>query len=479
MAHSVVSTALTMDISGLREGVKSATEELKKLNTSGSNLSAGLAKISRSLSPVAFLAWGKIAKETFRLVTSATYGFVDSQIKLVKQQYDAAYSLNLSYNQFQALSLAAQQAGLNFERLYEPMSKVVRKIDDAMKGSQTSVQNFGRLGLIPEKLAKLSTYDQFKAVMDALNAIPNAGERAALAMNLFEESGGKFLQLFASGSDGVRQFEQEAKKLNLTLSDIDLGAILKANQAMIRMKAAIQGLKTQVLAGVAPIVERVARYFQEKISANNFVEQAREAFLAVTRTTIEYFARLGSMISDLFIDIQYVVERLSTILNQTENFSWNPFTMGYRMGESYRQTSNGGGGWGDDIPLTREGQKQLVRQQLNDFIGDLYKTIEKGVTGLGAGGGAPYQFKPESDEKPVVQENTKSIRELTAATQQNTAAMTNRLASADDIRSAGGVATMMSPFLGGYGQEKQVTLLEKIKTATEKMANNKPVPVNL
>ena len=280
MAHSVVSTALTMDISGLREGVKSATEELKKLNNSGSNLSAGLAKISRSLSPVAFLAWGKIAKETFRLVTSATYGFVDSQIKLVKQQYDAAYSLNLSYNQFQALSLAAQQAGLNFERLYEPMSKVVRKIDDAMKGSQTSVQNFGRLGLIPEKLAKLSTYDQFKAVMDALNAIPNAGERAALAMNLFEESGGKFLQLFASGSDGVRQFEQEAKKLNLTLSDIDLGAILKANQAMIRMKAAIQGLKTQVLAGVAPIVERVARYFQEKISANNFVEQAREAFLA-------------------------------------------------------------------------------------------------------------------------------------------------------------------------------------------------------
>ena len=323
MAHSVVSTALTMNVADLVKGVNTAVQSLRRLEgattATGRMLDKAFSKLSGAASLQNIVNLGRITRVAYKAASASTYGFITSQLKLVKTNFDVAYSLGLTYNQLQALSLAAQQSGLGLERLYEPMSKVVRKVDDALRGMDTSVQNFARLKLDPGELSKLNAYDQFKVVADALNAIPNAAERSALAMNIFEESGAKFLQLFSAGSKGLEAFEREAVKLGLTLNKIDLGKLLQANEAVIRMQNAWVGLKTTILTQVAPLVTRIAEFMTDLFSNKDFAEKLGRMFASFTKGLAGMMADLIEASALIIGEVERTFGKLENLIDQTSS----------------------------------------------------------------------------------------------------------------------------------------------------------------
>jgi len=493
MAHSVVSTALTMDISQLAAGVQAAVSNLDKLNDSAQKTGNDLGK---ALQGVNFLAGLKklqllagAVTASFKALTASTYGFIGTQLAFVKSQFDVAYSLGLTYNQLQGLSLAAQNAGLTFERIYEPMSKVARKIDDSLKGAATSVQNFQRLGLDPQALIGLSQYDQFKVVVDAINQIENASERSALAMNLFEESGGKFLQLFAAGSGGLAEFEKEAASLGLTLTDLQLGRLIDANRAVVSMTNALSGLRTQILATVGPTIEGVANYVADFLSNNQLQEQLGQLFrewvhAAITNVAdaIDFVGRfVGSMTK--FLDRSLaVVNKIGSVV---ESFSdlWDMGSIFLQQtGEAFKQAA--GLPYQNGVWWESEAGQRLARPvgrgsgDVGQSVREILAGLEENLSAFARGLIAPPQQGQFRGVAKVEQENTVAIKELTRATQQNTQQLLG-LASGDDIRTTGGLNTLLSVESDSFGRAKQVKLLEKIVEKLEKANQNKPAPVNI
>jgi len=387
--------------------------------------------------------------------------------------------------------LAAQNAGLTFERIYEPMSKVARKIDDALKGAATSVQNFQRLGLDPQALIGLSQYDQFKVVVDAINQIENASERSALAMNLFEESGGKFLQLFAAGSDGLAEFEKEAARLGLTLTDLQLGKLLDANRAVISMTNALSGLRTQLLATVGPTIEGIANYVTDFLSNNQLREQLGQLFrewvqvaIQTVADAVDFVGRFIGSMTDLLDTSLAVVQRIENLVQGLAD-SYDLVGVGFqRIGNQWARAS--GAPIADDAWLDSAAGQRLARpvnqaaggvgQDVRDTLRSLNESLSRWAAGLVA---PPQQGQFRGVQAQAAQEqNTVAVRELTRATEQQTQQLLG-LAGGDDIRTAGGLQTLQSVNADNFGRAKQVRLLERIVEKLEKANQNKPVPVNL
>lgn len=495
MAHSVVSTALTMDISQMTAGVQAAVQNLDKLNNSAQKTGRDMGKALKGINFLAGLEklklLAKAGAASFKALTASTYGFIDSQLAFVKSQFDVAYSLGLTYNQLQGLSLAAQNAGLSFERIYEPMSKVARKIDDALKGSALSIQNFQRLGLDPQFLIGLSQYDQFKVVVDAINAIQNSSERAALAMNLFEESGGKFLQLFAAGSGGLASFEKEAKKLGLTLTDLQLGKLLDANKAIISMKNALSGLKTQVLATVGPTVEGIANYVTDLLSKDELREKLGDMFREWVQAAITNIADAVDFVGRFIGSMQEFLDKSLDVLNKIGELAQGLADRYDFLDVNFQKLGNQwaraqGARIEKDAWVKSPAGQRLARpvgqasgevgQSVRDILASLKEDLSEWAKGLIA---PPQQGQFRGVEvAKVEQENTVAVRELTRATQQNTQQLLG-LAGGDDIRTAGGINTLLSVQADNFGRAKQVKLLEKIVEKLEKANQNKPAPVNI
>lgn len=494
-SHSVVSTQMTMDVSDLARGVQAAVQNLDKVGDAAKKQSKAFKNLEKSLSTikrayVGFLgikALAFVAVNSYKALVGSVVNLVNAQLDFVKSNFDVAYSLGLTYNQMQALTVAAKQSGLTFERIYEPMSKVSRKIDDALKGSALMIQNFQRLRLDPDQLKGLSQFDQFKTIVKAINNVGNASERAALTMNIFEESGGKFLQLFQRlGSGGFERFAKLAKELGLTLNNLQLGSLLQAQQAIENMTLALKGLKTQVVANIAPFVETIANKITAVLTNVDVKEKLKDLLAKWVETLVNAAADGIDLFVSIFGSLTDFLDKATALIDKVNQF-WNfgPYTWGKQTREFIDQTRNrkfarrdeglltngGGGGWGDEGDETPKTPGDQIRAAYLEALANITKAMKDLLIPKKSGA---YEGPPVEAE----QENTVAVKQLTRATQANTAAMQG-LAQAEDVRTAGGVSTQLASRGYGYGEAKQVKLLEKIVQQLVKGNANKPIQANL
>ena len=502
MAHSVVSTALTMNVADLVKGVNTATTSLKSLekNTTsvGNKIAKSLNAIKGAANLQSLMNYGRIARAAYQTATKATYGFVTSQIKLVKQQFDTAYSLGLTFNQLQAIGLAAEQAGLGVDRLYEPLSKIGKKIDDALQGSAESLRAFERLGLDPNKLAGIGTYEQFKQVGAALNAIPDAGERAALSMRLLEESGAKFLQLFAGGANGLDAFEKEAVKLGLTLNKIDLGLVLQANEALVKMKSAWAGVQRIIAVNVAPLVTGIADTMTAVFANEAFANKLKEIFAStvtgltgVMASVIDASASIIALIESVFGKLEILIDNVLSKLEAGSDLKawWDKTNASIEKGLWGRAADPKviARGMAAEQWLARPlAERGNAASPIGDQLRKIVDDFNAGVT------------KPLSDNlKRVLEENKKAgvkpvdpgnagekaaaaiADKVSEAMQRVEKSGAASIASADDVRTGGGMAAWLKAMTPGYGESKEVQILEGIRQGVDRLAKVKPVPVNV
>ena len=102
--------------------------------------------------------------------------FVNSTTSAVLDQFNLGRAIDANVNEMQALALAAQDVGLEVNQLYEPISKLPRKIQEAAAGFGDSVAVFSQLpgidinalrDLVPQKEGCV----QLKVVADSLKKV--------------------------------------------------------------------------------------------------------------------------------------------------------------------------------------------------------------------------------------------------------------------------------------------------------------------
>ena len=506
MANSVVSTAATMNVEGIKFGVKQASDSLKKL--------VSVSKQSDSaLKQIAFLKKLELGLKAinigFKAVTGAFRGFlkglsnptaqlpfldsfadfVNSTTQATLDQFNLGKAIDANVNEMQALALAAQDVGLEVNQLYEPISKLPRKIQEAAAGFGDSVAVFSQLpGIDINALRDLGATKggvaQLKVVADSLKKVTDQNQKLYLLTKIFEETGPKFRQLFDLGSQGIEKFEERVEKLGLSLTNIDISKFKTLNIQMRELSASWSALGRDVLLKISPSLIAFLEIVKETITDPKFRENFVSTVSGVMSDVGSAFLEFGSAFLDFSSQIAYLVDTVTQatkalLPNMKSGISDMEATRRFNMYESILNRPE----WmGNKLQPWQQKQYDEARNQLSGEgkfkneskalnainriiaggrarLGDVQSRIDKRAAEIEA-----QSKKGAATYKPPTEAIDKFIEKISYRAVSNAAsgAAPGKLSGAD-INTAAGLETFLKSFEPGYGEAKEVVLLKEIK----------------
>ena len=235
-----VAISVVADTSKASAAFRKTADELNKFKGSATQAQVPLSGMSSKLGVLAGgLAAGAVVK-AFKSAISETVAW-GTQVKSLTR------NLGVTAEQASGLAAAAHHFGLEtddlnrglgiFEKHLVAGDKAIQKAGIHFHDAQGNVRPFNQiLG---------ETADIFKKM-------PDGPEKTALALNLFGRSGKQLIPLLNQGAEGLKHFDEEAKKLGLSLSGSQLAAISKYKFAQRDLSATIEGLQVQLGLKVIP-----------------------------------------------------------------------------------------------------------------------------------------------------------------------------------------------------------------------------------
>lgn len=218
---------------------------------------------------------------------------------LVKRTVDAgdkiqklSIRLGASTEALSELKLATELTGVSFQTLTTGLQRMTRRISEAAKGTGESVKALDELGLSAKALNKLRPEQQFEALADALDKVPNQADKVRLSMKLLDTEGVALLQTMEGGSEAIRGYRKQARELGLSLSKDSADAFAKANDQLTILSGTFTGFVQSLTVSAIPIVQDLTSLFSSlkneidglnKSSLFAVNEQISETFTAINK----------------------------------------------------------------------------------------------------------------------------------------------------------------------------------------------------
>ena len=170
----------------------------------------------------------------------------------------------MSTDSIQELNYMADLTDVSLDRIRDSLKETTNKMQEAATGTGDAYEAYKKLGVkITDVDGQLrSAEDVFYDTIDALGEMKNKTERDALAMDLMSESAQELNPLIEIGSDGLKQYAQEAHSMGYVLDNEALTALTEVDDAYQRLQKSQEGAKNQLSAEFAPYLTE----FYEKIT---------------------------------------------------------------------------------------------------------------------------------------------------------------------------------------------------------------------
>lgn len=243
----------------------------------------------------------------FKIATVAAAGLAVGLGALVKaslRDIDAVGKLSdrlgIATEELMAYQHAAKLSGVATSALNVGIQRMIRRISEAANGTGETVKAIEELGLNAKQLKAAGPGSALLQIADALSQIKNQSDRVRLAFKFFDTEGVALLQLLQNGSAGVKTLTEEAKDLNITLSRLEVKRIEEANNAIMRMRAAIQGVINQLALQLAPIIEFTSEMFVEWAKNGGNGAKAIQEFLEPVVKIATNLLKIGEFITGIF-----------------------------------------------------------------------------------------------------------------------------------------------------------------------------------
>jgi hypothetical protein len=230
---------------------------IKSLQTNLSAATNALNGFSQKVNAIGGLVTGAIG--TFAAFKTAQ--FVNGVMESIDSIAKLSSALGISADKLAGYEHAANLSGVSTEQL------------------RAGINRLARQGLTLEDVA------------DQMAALETPTERAQLAVKLLGRGGQALIPMLQGGRDALRQMVDEGIRLS-GLKGMNVAQIEAANDAMTRVKAAIDGVVRMFLITLAPVIENVATGF-----VNSFME-VQTTFAAIV-WTIEFGMNNFSRIAEL------------------------------------------------------------------------------------------------------------------------------------------------------------------------------------
>jgi len=248
-------------------------------------------------------------------------GVVSSILAAAKAFADVGSELNdmsgrtgVATDALSVLRFAAQQTGTDMAGVETGVRKMQKAIFEAGNGSEQAAKALGALGLSAEQLQGISADQQMGLIADRLLGIPDAGDRAAVAMQVFGKAGTSLLPMLAGGSSGMAAFAAEAQRLGIVMDQETAGKADALGDALDSLKAAMMGAIVQAGGAAAPILTQLAGELSTLAGrAGAFIAENSAMVMTVLKAATAFAAASGVIAA-----VGLALNGLSTIIGAVQ-----------------------------------------------------------------------------------------------------------------------------------------------------------------
>lgn len=185
--------------------------------------------------------------------------------QLVKDSKALGTEIGVSTTEASRLTAALDRMGITSDEsstAFGVFSKNIIAAGDAADGTSTTFSDMGIA--VKDASGKQRDFtDILNDTADKFKAMPDGVQKTSDALSLFGRTGGKdMIKVLNLGSDGIKDLEDQADKLGLTLNIKTIGAINNLITAQKDLKEQTDALKIQVGTATAPVIEE----FDKKVN---------------------------------------------------------------------------------------------------------------------------------------------------------------------------------------------------------------------
>jgi len=240
--------------------VAASAAETKQAKRGWSELATGVLQ--------AQLAFAAITK-VWDFVSSSAQGVVDG----INQITDASARSSVGVDALIGLRVALEGSGQSFEQIEPTLNQFPKRLADAAAGLGEAAKGFELLGISTEQAAELATDGDaaFKSLTSQILAIENPAKRAAAAIAIFGEGGGRLIQ--ALGGAELEDFAEFARVFGQDTGPEAAKAAADWQRGIAALKVVLQGLgpEADTLQLFVTILRAgVVSLAQLRIAANDF-----------------------------------------------------------------------------------------------------------------------------------------------------------------------------------------------------------------
>lgn len=232
----------------LPEGMQKSMNSMGSLNTTSVKIAGGFVALAVAIAK---------AEKALIQMTRESAEAADDIVTL-------SSVTGMSTDSIQELNYMADLTDVSLDRIRDSLKETTNKMQEAATGTGDAYEAYNKLGVkITDVDGQLrSAEDVFYDTIDALGDMKNKTERDALAMDLMSESAQELNPLIEIGSDGLKQYAQEAHSMGYVLDNEALTALTEVDDAYQRLQKSQEGAKNQLSAEFAPYLTE----FYEKIT---------------------------------------------------------------------------------------------------------------------------------------------------------------------------------------------------------------------
>lgn len=250
---------LKADTSGFTASMEKASTQVLKLSKSFAGITGtALAKMRSEFSVLS----STIAKFVGPLVAAGTaFASFAAVMKSFRQSEDlikVSDTLGVTTDALQKLHYAANTTGGSAEAMDSALTKLSQNLRGLEDPASSASKSLKSIGLSAEDLKGLSADEAFVRIADALSKTSDQGVRSKATMDLLGRSARDLGSVIKGGAEGIKASGDEAERLGVVLSKLDLAKMSGANDAMDRLTQVVGSLSDKLAVKLAPMIAFVS-----------------------------------------------------------------------------------------------------------------------------------------------------------------------------------------------------------------------------
>lgn len=245
-------------------GSISGTEEALSSLAENAGISGETARQNTELAAAAMiLQWAAVARAINDTIV-ALIALSNETAEYGDGVQKGAQKIDFSTDAYQRWDYVLQKNGSSMKQAQGAITKLT---ENTAKGSDKTAAALEELGIGLEEAQEMSGAELFESVVSALQDVPDAGERAALASDLMGGSYKQLGTLLSSTAEETDNLKQRAEELGLVMSESGIEAAGRYQSNIEDLNSTLDGISRTIGEQLIPVIEPAQEALQNLLTS--------------------------------------------------------------------------------------------------------------------------------------------------------------------------------------------------------------------